>query len=332
MLSRASRENVFSSIVNKIMVLLTMAKIRYICITLSIIVHTGFIGMMEGRGYLQQWLSIMPPEPQQELQLQFVDTPEEVPAEEGDTQLSKLISDKTVKAKDEFEELDVEDSASRSKEIEKGRQLPEDSQAPQKVQQPVEKQVPEQRDVQPEPQMEQKKEISEDAILPQPAEEKPQPEMLLAKLDQPIKQIQEQLQPPMPPREKSEDFVSLPEVTEDIFSTKYKGELIFETSYHKMGPYFKELKKKIQVYWLSYLLFKYPNTAPEDSETTVAFKILPSGEVDSIEVVEYSGDEIFRDFCVATINNTAPYSPLPEEVVEEMEKEALEVVFTFRFR
>jgi len=315
-----------------------MSKVRYICLSISIIVHTGFIGMMEGRGYLQQWLAITPPEPQRELQLQFVDTPSEAPAEEVDSQLSKLISDKAVKAKDMSEELEVEDSASRGQEIEEGRQLPEDSQAVQQAQQAVKEAAQQQRDVQPERQTEPKKEEVEDAILPsEPQEEKPEPEseMVLTKLDQPIKQIQEQLQPPMPPREKSDDIVSLPEVSEDIFSTKYKGELVFETSYHRMGPYFKELKKRIQAYWLSYLLFKYPNTAPQESETTVGFKILPSGEVESIEVVEFYGDEIFRDFCVATINNTAPYPPLPEEVVEEMEymeEETMDIVFTFRFR
>lgn len=272
-----------------------MNKIRSISIGVSLFIHTSVIGLMGGGGWIQRWIPVIPPPKSTEVALQFVDSPpseEEVVPEAELEEESRVVSDKTVAAKDIEEEMREALGETKSKEISEGKQLAKLSQG-----------------------------------MPKPAPQIPRPQETMEGITPIASLPDEAIQDTS-----GDDIVSLPEISEDILSTPEKGAVTFEAQYHKIGPYFKEIKREIEGYWLGYLIFKYPNTAPIESETTVSFKILPTGEVTGLEVVEYNGDVIFRDFCVATISNTAPYPPLPEGIDEVEEEGGLGIVFTFRYR
>lgn len=264
-----------------------MNKIRNISLGISIFIHTSIIGIMNGSGWIGKWMPSIPIKQKTEVALEFVEIPEEIPESKAKKE-TKVISDRTVEAKDMVEE-ESKDRKARTKEVAKGKQIVK---------------------------------ISPKLPLPVPT--------IPDKFgDQPSIP---QMPMPEPPRVEY-DIINIPEVSESIFSTPSEGPLTFETRAHKIGPYFKQIKKKIENYWLRYLIFRYQNTAPQESEVVVSFKILSNGEVAGVSILEYSGDELFRDFCVASITNTAPFPPLPENLEEELKKEGgLSIVFTFRYR
>jgi outer membrane biosynthesis protein TonB len=285
-----------------------MNKIHIASILLSLSIHASLIGAFNGQKMGVR--AVQPPAPLknkvQDVSFEFVEVPDAVPETKEVNKESRVISDKSVKAKDASKKEDAREHKARAKEIYKSKQIAKVSMPsvqptppPQPVTQEVEKQkLP-------------------DAEGPKKPEQQASPPM-------PV---------PEPPRKVEYDIVNLPEVSESIFSAPDMGPLSFEAQAHKIGPYFKEVKKRIEKYWMGYLLFKYQNSAPQESETVVKFKILPSGEVTAVSVVEYSGDVLFRDFSVASITNTSPFPPLPENLKEELKKEGgLEIIFTFRYR
>lgn len=275
-----------------------MNRIRIISLGISIFIHTSLLGVMSGSGWIGRWVPVLPVQKKSEIALEFVEVPEEI--EEAKTKKkTKVISDKTVEAKDRVKEK-PKDKKARTKEVSKGKQIAKRTLESPKVipPQPI-----------PSPEVDDKY----GGVL---GKEKSAPQVPMSKLPK-----------------VEYDIINIPEVSESIFSTSSEGPLTFETQAHKIGPYFKQVKRRIENYWLSYLVFKYQNTAPEESEAVVSFKILPTGEVNSVSVLEYSGDKLFRDFCVASITNTSPFQPLPENLEEEFKKEGgLDIVFTFRYR
>lgn len=275
-----------------------MNKIRIITLGVSIFIHTSLVGVMKGTGWIDKWIPSIPVKQKSELALEFIEIPEEIPESKVKKE-TKVISDKTVEAKDRIKG-EAKERKAKAKEVTKGKQIAKASpQSP----------LPSPQSIQPTPQVPDK--------LGSPRDDQPN---------------MPQLPAPEQPRVEY-DIINIPEVSESIFSTPSEGPLTFETQAHKIGPYFKQVKRKIEDYWLRYLIFRYQNTAPQESETVISFKILPSGEIAGVSVLEYSGDILFRDFCVAAITNTAPFPPLPENLEKELKKEGgLSIVFTFRYR
>ena len=295
-----------------------MNRTRAICLGVSLLIHGSFIGAMNYGGMLTQWLQPLPaPKQEDKLMLEFVEVPESA----LDTEIieeTNVISDKTTEAKDLTEDA-LEDNKAKSKREDDLKQMPKEEfkdfkEAPEK---PKKQAEPETK---PEP----------EAI---PVEEAIAPE-------QKQKEVKKEEETPSEPQmalqqqKKFEyEIVNLPEVSESIYSTGQKGQLTFQTKAHKIGHYFKDIKKKIEKYWLSYLVFKYKNRSPQMSETMVSFKILPNGEVTEVEVLEHEGDTLFKDFCMASVTNTAPFPPLPDDLWEEVQDEGgLNIVFTFSYK
>jgi TonB family protein len=283
-----------------------MNRITAISVILSFAVHASIIGTFRGHKLVTGAVQpVLLKNKAEDVSFEFVEIPDAVPETKKINKESKVISDKSVKAKDSSKKESVKEHKARAKEVYKSKQIakvsgPNVEPVPPK---PIEQEV--QKPKLPELQGPQKPE--ENVIPPMPS--------------------------PEPPKKMEYDIVNLPEVSETIFSAPETGPLTFEAQAHKIGPYFKEVKKRIEKYWLGYLLFKYQNSAPQESEVVVKFKILPSGEVTGLNVLEYSGDVLFRDFSVASITNTSPFPPLPGNLKEEVEKEGgLDIVFTFRYR
>ena len=271
--------------------------------------HMSLIGIMSGGGWLQKWMLPLPvPVPlEKKINLEFVEVPEQAPETEEEKE-TNVISDKSVSAKDKSTEK-IKEQESRSREAEEGKQMAKRTMP--RIEEPIPR--PEQK-----PPSEKAPPVKELTDKPK-TEEPPEP---------PIPH------PPVPEKPKVEyDIISLPEVSESIFSAPEKAQLTFDTKAHKIGHYFKEVKRKIEKYWLSSLVFRYQNMMPQENEVVVSFKILPSGAVVEVNVLESSGDELFKSFCVASVVNTAPFPPLPEKLEEEIKEEGgLGIIFTFRYQ
>lgn len=277
-----------------------MNKIRIAAVIMSIGIHAGLVGAFNGHRFAGNLVPVLPVQKKDEVSLEFVEVPE-TQEESKVKKDTKVISDKTVEAKDRLKDK-IKDSKSRAKEVDKGKQIPKRSSEA----------------VRP--------------VMPQPV---PQPEPKLPDMMGPSPEKQEVV-PQIPVKQTPRvefDVINIPEITDSIFSAPEEGPLSFEAQAHKIGPYFKKIKRDIERYWISYLIFKYQNTAPQESEVAVKFKILKNGDVQGVTVLEYSGDPLFRDFSVASIVNTAPFPPLPENLKEDIEKEGgLDIVFTFKYR
>lgn len=293
-----------------------MNRIAAICLMVSIAIHASLIGVLSGSKWIGRLAPIIPVQQKGEVSLEFVEVPETT-SESKVKKEARTISDKTVEAKDTIKDK-IKDKMARTKEVYKGKQIAKAS--PQSI-------IHSPQSIVHSPQIPQQ--MPQQAVpMSQPQAEIPKPQIFSPRIPIPS---------PQPPAEKvprvEYDVINIPEVSESIFSAPEEGPLAFETQAHKIGPYFKQIKKRIERYWLSYLVFRYQNNAPQESETVVSFKILFSGEITEVNILEYFGDELFKDFCVASIVNTAPYPPLPENIKDEFKKEGgLKIVFTFRYR
>lgn len=293
-----------------------MNNIRNICIAISLFIHTSFISVFGTESWLEKWLPVIPKPDSTEVALRFIDSPlQENLAEQDKDQKSKFISDKSVTAKDTDHVTPKVPEKTKVKEISKSKQLA-------KLTKELPKPFPDrERSKQPKKKIKPKDYIESKESREKPQQEEPKKEpKVTPSANKTIQAVA------------GRDTVNLPQVSEDLFSAYDKERISFEAQYHRIGPYFKEIKGIIETYWLGYLVFRYPNTAPVESETIVSFRVLPSGDVENVEVVEHSGDVLFRDFCVATVSNTAPYPPIPEDIEDLEEDGGLNIVFTFRYR
>ena len=107
------------------------------------------------------------------------------------------------------------------------------------------------------------------------------------------------------------------------------GEITFNANQYEIGEYFKNLKEKIEDYWLPYLAFTYSGGSMFGNKTVILFRVYPSGKVKNIKVLEHKGDEVLKDFCLAAIANNAPFEPLPQGFIDVTGYEYLPIVFTF---
>ena len=109
------------------------------------------------------------------------------------------------------------------------------------------------------------------------------------------------------------------------------GEISFNANRYELGEYFKKLKTKVEEYWLPYLAFTYAGGNLFGNKTVIFFKIMPNGKVSSIRVLEHSGDQLLKEFCLSSVQNTAPFDPLPETFLKNSPSRYLPIVFTFNY-
>lgn len=282
-----------------------MNKLRINCLIGSFFAHMLFISIADYAGHISFFKKEIPRPINEKLMLRFVESPEELPSEKIKKDL-KDFSNKATEAKDNKEVK--EKQGAKAEEVLEEKQLKKQARS----------------------NIETQKADSEESIDKEKKIEEQAEGKELVPIKDKVGKTQENL---MPSDTEGDDIIRLKEISDDIFSAKYKGEFTFEVSYNKIGEYFKGVKRKIENYWIRYLLFKYPNTAPQKSMVKVLFKILPDGTINGAEVVEFFGDELFRDFCLSCVTNTAPFPALPEDVEEEiLEEGGLEIIFTFRYK
>jgi TonB family protein len=108
------------------------------------------------------------------------------------------------------------------------------------------------------------------------------------------------------------------------------GATSFEATGSGMGQYMKNMKDKIWLAWFPYLAFHYPKDF-RSADAVVEFTINASGEVRMVKLVDSQGSPIFAAFCVEAVQRAGIFGPLPEEILDLMGKDELEVKFAFHF-
>jgi outer membrane biosynthesis protein TonB len=125
-------------------------------------------------------------------------------------------------------------------------------------------------------------------------------------------------------------------ITSEISKTKSHGAQLygitsFEATGSGMGVYMKNLKEKIWLAWFPYLVIHYPKDF-KTADAVVNFKLNAKGEVKTMELLESKGSPLFAAFCVESIRRAGSFGPLPQEILDLVGKEELDIKFAFHYR
>lgn len=86
-----------------------------------------------------------------------------------------------------------------------------------------------------------------------------------------------------------------------------------------MGPYMKELQRKIKKAW-------FPPKGNESKRVKVSFKLHKNGSVTKVKLLNSSGVQIADDAATQAVGDAAPFAPLPDGVGDEVD-----INFTFDY-
>ncbi len=104
----------------------------------------------------------------------------------------------------------------------------------------------------------------------------------------------------------------------------------FEATGSGMGQYMKNMKDKIWFAWFPYLAFHFPKDF-RSADAVVQFTLNKAGEVKMVKVVDAQGSPVFAAFCVEALQHAGSFGPLPNEILDLIGRDELEVKFAFHF-
>ena len=97
-----------------------------------------------------------------------------------------------------------------------------------------------------------------------------------------------------------------------------------------MGAYMKNMKEKIWMAWFPYLAFHYPKDF-KTADAVLEFRLDKQGQLRVIQVGSSEGSPLFAAFCIEAVQRAAPFGPLPQEILDLIGKDELEVTFAFHY-
>ncbi len=115
---------------------------------------------------------------------------------------------------------------------------------------------------------------------------------------------------------------------DNISNAPVTGEESFNIKKHEYAPYYKHIKDKIRLYWL----LQYGTDASINQETRdykpviVTFKVLPSGKIDNVIILDSAGNELLASKIQISIQNTV-LNKFPEYIVDKY----INVKFSYYF-
>lgn len=110
---------------------------------------------------------------------------------------------------------------------------------------------------------------------------------------------------------------------------KKEGMLGFEALQDQLAPYLKEIQRKVEKYWLHYLLTRYSGTKPTD--VTIDCEISSEGKIVRIDIIGEPEDPLFAGICKQALQKSAPFSPFPFQVPDIYMNRNLQIRWTFNF-
>ncbi|MGC8845308.1 MAG: hypothetical protein ACP5QY_05620 [Candidatus Hydrogenedens sp.] len=110
---------------------------------------------------------------------------------------------------------------------------------------------------------------------------------------------------------------------------KKEGILGFEAIQDQLAPYLKEIQRKVEKYWLHYLLTRYSGTKP--TEVVIDCEISSEGKIVKIDIIGEPEDLLFAGICKQALQKSAPFSPFPFQVPDIYKNRNLQIRWTFSF-
>ncbi len=110
---------------------------------------------------------------------------------------------------------------------------------------------------------------------------------------------------------------------------KREGILGFEALQDQLAPYLREIQRKVEKYWLHYLLTRYSGTKP--TEVVIDCEINSEGKIVRIDIIGKPDDPLFAGICKQALQVSAPFSPFPFKVPDIYRNKNLQIRWTFSF-
>ncbi len=149
---------------------------------------------------------------------------------------------------------------------------------------------------------------------PEPEQEKPQEERVqLAKLDPPA-------------LERDRPTESKGRIDGGIKSKGFTG---FEAMEHELGPYLKEVRKKVERYWHGVLEMRYSGASK--TKAVLECAISPDGKLVHVKIAEAGDSATYAHLCKQAIEKAAPFPPFPFDVPAVYREKNLEIRWTFSY-
>lgn len=116
-----------------------------------------------------------------------------------------------------------------------------------------------------------------------------------------------------------------PDYKSEKFNARKIGGLTFNTYEWNFAPYMLEMKHKIERNIFPPPAFTHMGLI--DGETMLRFKVMPSGDVTDVQVLNYKGHKSLMETSVNAIKSAIPFKPLPADFPENY----LEVTASFSY-
>lgn len=110
---------------------------------------------------------------------------------------------------------------------------------------------------------------------------------------------------------------------------KREGVLGFEALQDQIAPYLRNIQKKVERYWLHFLLTKYSGTKP--TEVVIDCEIDENGNLVRVEVLGTAEDLFYASICKLALESASPFPPFPFRVPDIYQKRTLQIRWTFSF-
>ncbi len=110
---------------------------------------------------------------------------------------------------------------------------------------------------------------------------------------------------------------------------KKEGILGFEALQDQLAPYLKEIQRKVEKYWIHYLLTRYSGTKP--TEVLIDCEISSEGNIVKLDIIGNPEDPLFAGICKQALQKSAPFSPFPFQVPDIYQNKNLQIRWTFSF-
>lgn len=185
--------------------------------------------------------------------------------------------------------------------------------------------------------------LKADAELIVPSEIKREKNKIPPKKDKPVEPSFEKAAEPSIPQQKAVNAPGVP-VKQDDFSSAAKknltteaeifDEIAYNSESNAVSKYLApELKKVANVWQLK--LFSLTDFSGglflDVRKTGIIFKIMPSGKVENLKVVEHDGNEMTERYPLEAVEKVAPFTPLPPEVISHIRTDGLWVKIEFNY-
>ncbi|MBI1871568.1 MAG: hypothetical protein HYS07_10290 [Chlamydiae bacterium] len=136
------------------------------------------------------------------------------------------------------------------------------------------------------------------------------------------------------PHPRSQDDFTSPPQRQILTAADIVDEWSYNAKSNAVAKYFSKEFKKISYLWNLELYSSHEFSSglpPKIKRTVVAFKILPNGKISDLQVLENEGSDLAIRYPISAIEKTAPFAPLPQDVLSYIRTDGLWIRIEFNY-